>query len=535
MTLPQGFAQVSQSWLARYAGPTPGDDVGNAIAVDSAGNVYVAGRASSSSFGIGDFMVIKYSPSGDSAWLRTYDGSGNGEDEALAVAVDRSGNVYATGFSTDSSSGKDIVTIKYNSEGVMQWIRRYDGTARFEDIGTALALDSSANVYVTGQSFSTTTFSDFLTIKYNTSGVVQWVRRDSCSGLGQDYAFAIALDASASRVFVTGTSIGNGTGFDYYTSCYWAANGDSVWSLRFNGPATADDEARSIAVDRFGNAFVTGFVNNGPTTSSDYATIKYDPIGAQQWVRFYNGSGDEDDAARAVAVDDAGNVYVTGWSLGDTSNTDFVTIKYTSNGVEQWVQRYNGQGDANDAAVAIATDRFANVYVGGSGGDLFVRRFATAKYNTDGVQQWVVLSDSSGRSRALRVDSDGSVYVTGNSEGLNPDCVTIKYSQTTHVREDDDRMATEFVLCQNYPNPFNPATRIPFQVRGLGVPAGQAGFVSLKVYDVLGSEVATLVNEEKSPGEHIVAWDAEGVASGVYLYRLSADGATQTRRMILVR
>lgn len=85
-----------------------------------------------------------------------------------------------------------------------------------------------------------------------------------------------------------------------------------------------------------------------------------------------------------------------------------------------------------------------------------------------------------------------------------------------------------FVLEQNYPNPFNPATRIGFQLAGFGL-------VSLKVYDLLGREVATLVNEELQPGSHEVTWDAHGMASGVYFCRLAAGSFVQSRKLVLMR
>jgi len=85
-----------------------------------------------------------------------------------------------------------------------------------------------------------------------------------------------------------------------------------------------------------------------------------------------------------------------------------------------------------------------------------------------------------------------------------------------------------FTLEQNYPNPFNPATRIPFSVQG-------SGFTSLKVYDILGREVRTLVNEYLQPGSYEVTFDASGLASGVYLYRLQAGEFTQTKHMLLMR
>lgn len=85
-----------------------------------------------------------------------------------------------------------------------------------------------------------------------------------------------------------------------------------------------------------------------------------------------------------------------------------------------------------------------------------------------------------------------------------------------------------FALHQNYPNPFNPATRIPYSVQ-------VSGFTSLKVYDVLGREVATLVNEVKQPGEHSVTWDAQGMATGVYFYKLQAGNFVQTKKLLLLR
>jgi hypothetical protein len=86
----------------------------------------------------------------------------------------------------------------------------------------------------------------------------------------------------------------------------------------------------------------------------------------------------------------------------------------------------------------------------------------------------------------------------------------------------------EFALEQNYPNPFNPTTRIRF-----GIPV--SGFVSLKVFDVLGREVATLVNEPKAAGKHTREFDASSLASGMYFYRLTSDGFTSTKRMLVLK
>jgi len=116
----------------------------------------------------------------------------------------------------------------------------------------------------------------------------------------------------------------------------------------------------------------------------------------------------------------------------------------------------------------------------------------------------------------------------------------------TLVAVNEDKPLPEvFVLEQNYPNPFNPVTHFGFRL-----PAGQAGisdfsaaggsasgegFVSLKVFDVLGRDVATLVNEVKQPGEYMVRWDADGFPSGVYFYRLTAGLFSDTKKLILLK
>ncbi len=86
----------------------------------------------------------------------------------------------------------------------------------------------------------------------------------------------------------------------------------------------------------------------------------------------------------------------------------------------------------------------------------------------------------------------------------------------------------DFNLSQNYPNPFNPTTNISYSI-------AHSAFVMLKIYDVLGKEVASLVNEEKSPGTHTINFNAQNLSSGVYYYRIKAGSFSETRKMILLR
>src|SRR3990170_813631 len=152
-----------------------------------------------------------------------------------------------------------------------------------------------------------------------------WVRRYNGPGNSSDYAYAIAVDGSG-NVYVTGQSIGSGTYNDYATIKYYS-NGDTAWVRRYNGPGNLDDVAYAIAVDGSGCVYVTGW-SVGSGTGYDYTTIKYYPNGDTAWVRRYNGPANGADLARAIAVDGSGSVYVTGLSSGSGTSYDYATIKY---------------------------------------------------------------------------------------------------------------------------------------------------------------------------------------------------------------
>src|SRR4029077_15606562 len=146
---------------------------------------------------------------------------------------------------------------------------------------------------------------------------------------------------------------------------------EEAWVARYNGPTNQSDEGQAIAIDGSGNVYVTGesFLPGG---SSDYATIKYNSAGQEQWVARYNGPANGNDSASSIVVDSSGNVYVMGDSLGLGTGLDYATIKYNSAGQQQWVARYNGPGNGDDYAAyarAIVLDGSGNIYVtGGSAG-----------------------------------------------------------------------------------------------------------------------------------------------------------------------
>ena len=463
-----------EEWVARYHGPGDSWDIGRAIAIDALGNVYVTGETHSEATDF-DYATIKYTASGEQEWVTLFNSA---DDSPRAIAVDPSGNVYVTGYGGTTATFYDYVTIKYNGLGEEQWVEFYNGPGNTKDQASALALDAAGNVYVTGSSGEgSPNRSDYVTIKYDPSGVQQWVGRYSNFW---DYATAIDVDASA-NVYVTGYSYQIGTYYDYTTVKY-NAMGVQQWVRRFNGPGTSDDLPYALKVDASGNVIVTGDAFFEIDHGSDYGTVKYSPSGNELWVARYDGPGNATDIAYGLALDAAGDIYVTGGSRGEDLVDDYATIKYSASGVEQWSIRHSDEGEVYDLGQAVG------------------------------------------------VDGSGNVYVTGYASRLGGRlCTTIKYAQgsaTTVQNEWGPRGG--YALKQDGPNPFQQRTMVRYSL-------GAEEHTSLKVFNVRGEEVTTLVDGIRGAGDGMVEWDATGMPSGVYFLRMQAGDFTETKRVILLR
>lgn len=148
-----------------------------------------------------------------------YNGPADSSDYPESIVVDASGNVYVTGSSFVIGSKYDIITIKYNSQGVQQWLQTYNGTAGDLDFSYDLSVDPSGNVFIAGSSIGNGTSYDYVLIKYTSAGVQQWVQRYNGTGNSFDSPFQLEID-NTGNIFLSGYSTGIGTGYDYLTIKY---------------------------------------------------------------------------------------------------------------------------------------------------------------------------------------------------------------------------------------------------------------------------------------------------------------------------
>ncbi len=533
---------VKEGWVRHYQTSHAQLDLAVAMALDDSSNVIVVGNSRTSN-GDFDFVMVKYDSNGKLKWSASFHGPNNGDDQAAAIAVDRQGNIYVVGSSAAANGMDDYVTLKLDRHGVQQWVARYNGPANHLDEATGVAVDDAGNVYVTGFSNAGgwVPFPDIVTIKYNASGQQQWLDRYEGSSSGSmDMASAIAVD-EAGNVYVTGATGSGRTGWaspiqtDFITIKY-SPLGQRIWAVTYNGPANAQDIATHLALDTNGNLYVAG-TSMGNGTGLDYAIIKYNSSGEMQWLARYNSDENLQDNISGLAVDASGNVAITGTIGSDLFNpkSDFLTIKYNSTGEQQWLARYNGPGNSWERAAGLALDRDGNVYVTGqSVGDTTASDFATLKYDQNGSLQWTARYNSGSKSDdasiAIQVDRSGNIFVAGSSaiEMNAGEMTVIKYVQednwvaATQHHKPDGRWSC------SYPNPFNSIVTIVFDLP-------ESNRVSLNVYNMLGQEISMLINQSLEAGTHQIFWDASGLQSGVYFYRLQIKDKVEVSKMILLR
>jgi hypothetical protein len=351
--------QVTEKWVTTYAGAPL-----TFMAIDHQGNVYATGTSDTT----GSFLTIKFDSLGRTQWVSKYADQGLIYGVPQAIAVDNEGNVFVTGYR--AFLGEGFLTIKYNSEGIQQWAQIYNGPVNTEDQAKFITIDKNGNVIVSGSSYgrNSSLGFDIVTIKYNSTGVEQWVQR-------------------------------------------------------YNGPNGFNDYVRGMVVDNNGNVYVTGVSDDEEFWAGRIRTIKYNSSGTQEWIKTYAAGNSNSEFVYAIGLDTSGNVFVAGQSFG-TTGLDYVTIKYTSTGVEQWVQRYNvsqNQAVYNIArAYSLVVDREGSVYVTGTSSDSLGLRFeiATLKYNSSGVQQWVKRVGNIHQYNpypSISLDDSANVYISGFS------------------------------------------------------------------------------------------------------------------------
>ncbi len=304
-------------------------------------------------------------------------------DEGKSVAVDSLGNIYVAGVTCGDLDGNtdaglyDIFLTKFNSSGVKQWTKQY-GTLTV-DYGISIAVDSNGNIYVAGYTYgafdgytNAGSYDIFLT-KFSSSGEKQWTKQYGTSV--SEKVSSVAVD-SLDNIYVTGYTSGS---FDGYTNAgsndifltKFSSDGTKEWTQQYG--TSSNDYGQSIAVESSDNIYVAGYTDgsfdgNTNAGSNDIFLTKFNSSGVKEWTKQYGSS--LNDYGQSIAIDSSDNIYIGGYTDGsldgntNAGGRDVFLIKFNSFGTKVWNKQY-GTGAA-DSGYSVAVDSLDNICITGT-------------------------------------------------------------------------------------------------------------------------------------------------------------------------
>lgn len=520
-------SQVSTEWVGIYSRVPQSINSTHDIVSDANNNVFVTGSTRSQGYGSEKFVVIKYSPTGIEEWVKILPGFGIGK----SIAIDRNGYIVVGGQMKDTFNvSEDYCVVKFDQNGNLLWLSRYDGPMHHYDYGEYMIIDSSNNIYITGTSYDTVTY--YATVKYNSSGGQQWVKRYKFrNGGGLTTPVRLALD-NFGNLYLSAYQFFASTDEDFLLIKY-DINGNQLWSRTLNTPGDTTNYCVGLDIDKAGNVIVTGIAYG-----YGMYTFKYNPQGMLLWTQPYLSNNNYSGLPSSIIVDSSLNIYIAG-SVNSPNYENFLVLKYDANGTKLWEKSYSGTANQTDRANDLIIDKFGYIYSTG----FIVNSFSnwtdyfTVKLDQSGNEIWQASFNSSisgggDLSKAITLTNSNKVVVTGESPVLpnyTLSMTTVQYSQPVGIEPNSHETPKFFNLFQNYPNPFNPSTEIKFDLP-------KDVDVTVKIFDILGREVTALMNKEfRNAGRYKLNWNSDKCASGVYIYRIEAGDYVNSRKMVLIK
>jgi uncharacterized delta-60 repeat protein len=361
-----------------------------AIAVDVAGNAYTVGDAVISN-GVRGVVTVKYDPDGNRLWTRQFVLPGHTlieQDITLSVG----GNIYvAASFIANLSSQRSLVTVGYDTNGVQLWSATHALAGSDWSGECKVAAHSDAEVYAVSHAFDSSTGRDVIAVKYNAAGTEVWNRRVAV--LGDQRLAGLKIDSAGDPVVVA-HSIGSSTNNGFFTVKLRSTDGETLWRRAFSRLQYENDQPFSLEVDDARNIYVTGksYVGNyydeygNYHQDEDVLTLKYSPAGELLWVATYGAPAGNEDVGRAIAWDGFEGLYITGMTEGQYGNEGWLTLRYDTDGNRYWSDIYNGPYGGQDYGVAVRA-RSTNAYVVGLTVSDGYERVGLIKYTDTGTTE----------------------------------------------------------------------------------------------------------------------------------------------------
>ncbi|NQU47473.1 MAG: PQQ-like beta-propeller repeat protein [Planctomycetes bacterium] len=345
----------------------------------------------------GGFNVFRLDPDGNLLWTRRYDvGAANNHEKSFQFVIDSQDAVIVAGYSEDTG---EFMTVKWNTQGVRQWVHLFrDGLA---DEAYKIGIDADDNVYVTGHSLDGSTFiKNFMTLSIDPVGNTRWFRRHALGGTIQPTAIAVNLDgrcgvvghsgggtvvavtydrdgnqlwaqtyypvliaansaamASDGAIYISGVSVNGG-----HIMCY-GPTGILEWQFEHDRPGFPIwSNYRRIKVDSQDRVVACGQAD-GLGGYTDWSTVCVDRAGNLIWEDYVNGFESNDEWAEALAIGSDDSVYVGGKICNNSTSSWMhgLVVKWDRNGQREWEHHYEGLGGGTITRSTVEVDGFDRV------------------------------------------------------------------------------------------------------------------------------------------------------------------------------
>lgn len=584
-------------WVNRYAGAYGDYDMPFSLTQTPDGNVHAAGYFCGLIAEVG--MLSTHGETGRRLWAYRYIGDSESMDAAYGITSDPYGYVYLTGYDNENNNNNKLFVIKLNpprnSDGWYHYQRiikiGYD-KYHSESEGSSFEKTSDGNYIVTGHMGATSPSStrDVFLMKIDEACDTFWTRR--IGGSDEEKGYSV-IETNDGGFAVTGYTKSYGAGGNDVYLIKTDSLGQLEWEKWYGG--SLDEDGHGLIQTADGGYIIGGRTSSYGSGQSDIWLIRTDLNGDTLWTKLLGG--EKTDWLDKLIKTSDGNFVFTG-SYGVPDGAGYIPywylVKFNIDGDTLWTKRYDFSSGRGYDLVEVENGNLITVgymysnpaflmKVNNMGDTLWTKSYdvntpyglmAIDKTDDNGL---VILPGEINSMYAaievLKIDESGNVVFTdtiGYNHTYTASCYTmgndilsigandyltlgdgkidnnsfwnllitrkgVHLTVLTDVEEDEEitfSQPTDYQLFQNYPNPFNPTTTIRFSIP-------TSGNVTLKIYDILGREVKTMLSEFKSPGTYGVTFDSDGLASGIYFYQLSAVSGTdyfaQTKKMLLIK
>jgi hypothetical protein len=561
------------------------DDMGWSAQQTSDGGFIVAGHTESFGAGDGDFYLLKISPEGDTLWTKSYGGISH--DHAFSMQQTSDGGYIISGATTSFGLDKsDVYLIKTNSFGDTLWTKTYGGDST--DTGWDVQQTSDGGYIISGWTFSFTSSSqsDLYLVKTDSLGDTLWTKAYG-DDIGSEGGWSVKQTSEGGYI-IGGFNSSYGAGWDDVWLVKTDSLGDTLWTRTYGGSSM--DFGFSVHQNSDGGYTIAGWTWSFGAGHMDVYLIRTNASGDSLWTRTCGGTG-EDRGFTSDKTSDGGYIIAGKTKSFGTGESDVYLVKTNSLGDTLWTRTFGGSGTDMSYSVKQTSDGGFLITgrtesFGAGGNDVYLiktcpdgtvggrckkncltfndldQTIADAMIDNEGVRNSLQVKANNARKQYEKgklktsgnilcailheTDAQDGKHITPESAQDIRDCVKSLAENHGIPLPCEDKKRVASPLIGSFPNPFRRSTMIEYRVysteeyhESLSLKSKNNQNVTLRIFDLMGREVKTLVEDFQEPGIYFLDWDGknfrgEEVPSGVYFYRLKVGETSSTKKMILL-